>query len=142
MGDELKRPATRRTTTRAVAKPAARVAARRPARRPGFLATHALPWLRAQWRVVLGLTLLVVFVHDVFGEKGVLAMRRSQQEVEKLQQEIQKLNEENENLADHVQRLKTDPELIERIAREQMGLARPGEYVYKLPQQETTTEKK
>jgi cell division protein FtsB len=30
-----------------------------------------------------------------------------------------------------VKSLKTDPQAIERIAREEMGLARPGEYIFK-----------
>ena len=29
--------------------------------------------------------------------------------------------------------LKSDPAAIERIAREEMGLARPGEYIFKTP---------
>ncbi|GEM_PF-418340 len=139
----MKRATSKRTATKTRARFATRaVAAQRgPAQRPGFLVTYALPFLRAQWRTVLGLTLLVVFVHDVFGEKGVLAMRRSQQEVEQLRQDLENINHENAELAEHIRRLKTDPELIERIAREQMGLARPGEYVYKLPQ-ESAAEKK
>lgn len=97
-------------------------------------------FLRRHGGVVLGLTLLVVFVHDVFGAKGFLAMRRSQQEVQRLREEITRINSENQNTADHVKALKTDPKLIERIAREQMGLARPGERVYRIsPQEETAT---
>ncbi|HLE37280.1 MAG TPA: septum formation initiator family protein, partial [Candidatus Acidoferrales bacterium] len=54
-------------------------------------------------------------------------------EIESLQQEITKISEENKNLAEQVNALKTDPKLIERIAREEMGLARQGEKIFKLP---------
>ncbi len=40
---------------------------------------------------------------------------------------------ENKSLSSQVNSLKTDPKAIERIAREGMGLARPGEIIYKLP---------
>ena len=81
----------------------------------------------------MGLLLLALLVHDVFGEHGFLAMRRAQKEVEELRQEIQQLNQDNARLADEVKALKTDPRIIERIAREEMGLAKPGELIFKLP---------
>jgi cell division protein FtsB len=62
----------------------------------------------------------------------VLAMRHSQKEVEQIQQEIKQLNDQNCALEQTVNALKTDPKEIERIAREDMGLARQGEYIFKL----------
>ena len=78
-----------------------------------------------------GLALLVV--QDIFGTHGVLAMRRSQREAAEIRKEIQKLNDENRQLQDRVKDLKSDPEAIEEIARQEMGLARPGELIFKLP---------
>ncbi len=69
----------------------------------------------------------------LFGEHGFLAMRRAQKEVEKLHQEIAQLNDENKKLSGEIQALKSDPQLIERIAREEMGLAKQGELIFKLP---------
>jgi cell division protein FtsB len=89
-------------------------------------------WRRnLMWLLVAGLGLLVL--QDVFGMHGVLAMRRAQHEAAREQQEIDRINQENVQLQTHVNSLKTDPEAIERIAREQMGLARPGEYIFKIP---------
>jgi len=90
-------------------------------------------FLRRRATLLMGLLLLVLLVHDVFGEHGFLAMRRAQKETEQLRQEIQQLNEDNSRLADEVKALKTDPRIIERIAREEMGLATPGELIFKLP---------
>ena len=83
------------------------------------------------WFLIAGLAVLVL--QDVFGTHGVLAMRRSMKESQQVQQEINRLNAENQKLQDHVQSLKSDPAAIEKIAREDMGLARPGEYIFKIP---------
>ncbi len=84
------------------------------------------------WRI-LGLALITLLVHDVFGSHGFIAMRRTQREIEQMREQIGKLNDENKSMTDQVNSLKTDPKAIERIAREEMGLARPGEMIYKLP---------
>ena len=78
-----------------------------------------------------GLALLVL--QDVFGTHGVLVMRRSQREAGEIRKEIQKLNDENRQLQDRVKDLKSDPQAIEEIARKEMGLAKPGELIFKLP---------
>lgn len=83
------------------------------------------------WFLVAGLTLLVL--QDIFGTHGVLAMRRSQQQAADIQKEIDQLNQENQKLQDRARSLKSDPAAIERIAREEIGLARPGEYIFKIP---------
>lgn len=90
-------------------------------------------FLRRRGSVVMGFVLFALLVHDVFGDHGFLAMRRAQKEVAQLQQEIQQLNEENSRLSEQVKALKTDPRIIERIAREEMGLAKPGELIFKMP---------
>lgn len=82
------------------------------------------------WFLVAGLTLLVL--QDVFGTHGVVAMRRSQEQAADIQKEIDHLDEENQKLQEHVRALKSDPAEIERVAREEMGLARPGEYIFRI----------
>ena len=98
-------------------------------------------FLRQNARVLLGLLVMVILVHDLFGERGFLAMRRAQKEVEKLQQEIQQLHQENTRLAGEVEALKTDPRMIERIAREELNLSRKGELIFKLPPKPPTEQK-
>ncbi len=78
--------------------------------------------------------MLTLLVHDVFGAHGFLAMRRTRNEIEKVQKEIDRLNKENRQLADEVKALKTDPRYIEKIAREDLGLAKDGEVIIKIPQ--------
>src|SRR5271156_3458644 len=81
------------------------------------------------WFLIAGFVLLLL--QDIFGTHGVLAMRRSQAEARKIQQEITQLDAENKKLQDHVKDLKTDPSTMECIAREDFGLARPGELIFK-----------
>ena len=88
-----------------------------------------------QWVVwLLALSMLALVAHDLFGEHGYLAMRRSRQELEERRQELQTLIEQNKKLAEEVKALKSDPRMIEKVAREQLKLARPGEVIYTLPE--------
>lgn len=85
-------------------------------------------------RVLLASFVALLFVHDIFGAHGYLSMRRTQDGIKKVQSEIQTLNKENAALEQAVKDLKTDPRAIEKIAREELILARPGEIIIKIPQ--------
>jgi cell division protein FtsL len=97
-------------------------------------------WEEQFWKLLgqYGRPLLVVFVvflavHDVFGTHGFLAMRHKQQEIQKVNAEMDRLNKENAALQKDITDLKTDPQTIRKIAREELGLAQPGEIIIKLP---------
>jgi cell division protein FtsB len=90
-------------------------------------------YVRRHMRQILGLALFALLVHDIFGPHGFIAMRRTQKEIEEIREQIGKVNQENKSLTEEVNALKTDPKSIERIAREEMGLARPGEMIFKIP---------
>lgn len=92
---------------------------------PSFLHHHA--------RTILAVALAALLVQDIFGAHGFLAMRRTQKEIDRLRWEIQQVIAENRELDAQVEALKSDPKLIERIAREELGLARKGELIFKLP---------
>ncbi len=89
--------------------------------------------LHAYGRHLLAIFVVVLLVHDVFGTHGFLAMHRKQQEIQKVSSVLDRLNKENAVLAQDVQDLKTDPQTIRKIAREELGLAQPGEIIIKLP---------
>ena len=90
-------------------------------------------WPRV-WLTLVGLALLALVVHTLFGEHGYLALRRQRQTLEQLQQQIQRLEEENQRLAEEIESLKADPRAVERVAREQLKMARPGERVITIPE--------
>ena len=90
--------------------------------------------MRQYGRGLLGLLVLVMIVHDVFGTHGFLAMRRTQNEITKVKADLDQLRKENAELAQEVKDLNSDPRLIEKIARDDLGLARPGEIIIRIPQ--------
>ena len=79
-------------------------------------------WLLATFVVVLaGITLLAVFpARTYFAQRQDLAAASERVEV---------LSEQNTELSERVKRLQTDAE-IERLAREQYDLVKPGEEAY------------
>jgi cell division protein FtsL len=91
------------------------------------------PFLRQHGRALLALLVLVLLVHDIFGTHGFLAMRHKQQEIKKVTTDLDQLNKENLQLEQEVRELKTDPRKIEKIARDELGLAKPGEVIIKIP---------
>ena len=91
--------------------------------------------LRNYGRQLLVIFVIVLLVHDIFGPHGYLVMRRKQQEIQKVNAAIEKLNKENAALEQEIKDLKTDPQTIRKIAREELGLAKPGEIIIKLPAQ-------
>ena len=107
---------------------------------PKFSRPNFSELLQLHARQILGLALLALFVQDIFGAGGFLAMRRTQHQIRQIHGRITKLNDENKSLAEQVHALKTDPEAIERVAREQMGLARPGEIIYRIPESPKTAD--
>jgi len=85
-------------------------------------------------RGILGLLILVLVVHDIFGTHGYLAMRRTQAEINAVKANLSRLNAENAQLTDKVHDLKSDRHTIEKLAREGSLLAKPGEIIIKIPQ--------
>ncbi len=92
------------------------------------------PWSRLGrpgW--VAGALLLVVLAAAVFGENGLLHLRRLRAEVAGLHRDVQALEAENERLTRAIGDLRTNPAAVERIAREELGLVRPGDRVLRFP---------
>jgi cell division protein FtsL len=92
--------------------------------------------LRRNATYVLVLVCIALLVHEIFGTHGLLALRQQKKEIESLHQQIQQLQHENEQLDKRIKALQSDPKAIERLAREQMRMARPGEIIYTLPEKD------
>ena len=86
-------------------------------------------------RIILTLCITALVVHDVFGTHGYLALRRTKEEIAKVQKDLARLNKENAELQEEVIELRTNPDKIEALARNGLGLARPGDVIIKVPQQ-------
>ena len=64
------------------------------------------------------------------GEMGVIKYYRMRAQESSLRAEIGHLKQDNLRLMEDVRSLKSDPAYLERMARDKIGLARPGEVVY------------
>lgn len=82
----------------------------------------------------IGLLTVWMFIHVMFGPNGMVVYQKKRAEYRKLQQEIQVLQKENQRYNEQVKALKSDPNAIEKAAREELRYARPGEVVYVVPQ--------
>ena len=104
----------------------------------GYLA-RLREFAKANARTIFILGFLLLLLQDVFGTHGVVAMRRSQQEAAQIGKEIKQLDDENKQLDQRVKELKSDPHAIEEIARKDVGLARPGDVIFKVTPQSGDT---
>jgi cell division protein FtsB len=87
-----------------------------------------------RWRVVAGgAVAVVVLVLAVLGSNTAMRYGEMQKHAENLQREIQRLEAVNDQLSRTIDRLRQDPQLIEQIAREELGLVRPGDRVLRFP---------
>jgi len=68
-----------------------------------------------------------------YGGQSLARVWQMKREVEGLEREIVTLRAETGRLTALVTRLRTDPDFIEQVAREDLGLVKPGERVLKLP---------
>ena len=98
--------------------------------RPGLVRQIlGTPWLTLVL-LLSSLFLLAMMAFTVWGDRGLLAMWRTQGELDRMVREIEIVEQKNATLAREVQRLRSDLGYIEKIAREDLGLVRPGEIVF------------
>ena len=74
-----------------------------------------------------------LFVHVMFGANGMVVYKQKRVEYETLRKQITDVQQDNDRYTQRIQGLKSDQTAIEKEAREQLGYAKPGEYVYVPP---------
>jgi cell division protein FtsB len=79
---------------------------------------------------VLALVAVVLVVDALVGDKGLLETMRARRQYVEVAASLDTLRQDNARLRDEIRRLKTDPSTIESIARDELGLMRPGELVF------------
>ena len=87
---------------------------------------------RRAWVLGAVIALVALAVGSVFGDRGILNLMHKRQQVLELRGELDSLRAENARLASEVAALRQDPRAVERLAREQLGLAGPDETVFLL----------
>jgi cell division protein FtsB len=74
-------------------------------------------------------TLSLLF-NALLGDMGLIQGLRQRREMTRLRQEVGALRQNNERLLADIKELRHDPYRIETIAREELGLTRPGEILF------------
>lgn len=87
------------------------------------------PAKKQRWGWVLAVVLLGALALTVSGILPFRQLISQQHQIERSQAQLTALTDENDALAEDIAMLGTDAE-IERLAREQYGLVRPGEVAY------------
>ncbi len=97
-----------------------------------WLPTVDRSWLRS--RLVLAAILLLFLVAtSLMGERGLIRLYQLHRTRAALTQEVEQLTAANAALETEVRALRTDPDRVEAIAREELGLVKPEDLVYEFP---------
>jgi cell division protein FtsB len=91
---------------------------------------------RKAWVLGSVLALVALLVGSVFGDRGYLNLVEKRRRVEELRGEIDSLRSENSRLAAEIVALRSSPQAIERLAREELGFARGDETVFLIREQD------
>jgi cell division protein FtsB len=92
--------------------------------------TTPLPRRRKTLHLLLIFVTLVLVLDALVGEKGLLETIRARRQHRELTASIERLRSENAQLREEARRLLEDPSAIESLAREELGLIRPGEMLF------------
>ena len=84
-----------------------------------------------RWRRVLNFLLVfatvALLVDALVGEKGFVETMRARRQSGDVETSVERLRDENATLRERARRLREDRTTIESVAREELGLIRPGE---------------
>jgi cell division protein FtsB len=83
---------------------------------------------------VFGMLTLAVLLLAVFNDKGLLEVHSQADKLSAIEADIGKLDAENKQLTSDIQSLRSDPSTIEKFAREELKLVKPGEIVLVTPE--------
>ena len=88
--------------------------------------------MRAAWMLPFGLlSFVVVFVPlRILDAQGLPRYRALKAELHRVQDENSRMQRELKQMQHQVVALRTDPESLERIARDELGMLRPGEILF------------
>src|SRR5271166_2842036 len=98
---------------------------------------RALNFARRAWRpaatTAAGALAVLLVWHAVYGKNGVSVWEQKRAEDRQLRKDIDELTQENARIRDHVERLKSNPDAIGQVARDQLHYAKPNEVIVTLP---------
>jgi cell division protein FtsB len=84
--------------------------------------------------ILLSSVLSIVFLFSfVFSDRGIAELQTARKRVADLHSDIRRLDADNARLRGEIDSVKKSTYAVERIAREDLGMARAGEVTYLLP---------
>jgi len=83
---------------------------------------------------VFSLLTVAVLLLAVFNDEGLLEVHARAKKLSAIEADIGKLDAENKELSSDIQSLRSDPGTIEKFAREELKLVKPGEIVLVTPE--------
>jgi cell division protein FtsB len=81
-------------------------------------------------RYALFFVTIILVLDAIVGEKGLLALLKARRDYQAVEAALQRARAENARLREEARRLREDPAAIEEIAREELGLIKPGEKLF------------
>jgi cell division protein FtsB len=83
---------------------------------------------------VFGLLTVAVLLLAVFNDRGLIQVHAQSKKLAAIETEVSQIDAENQQLTQEIQGLRTDPSMIEKLAREELKLVKPGEVVLVTPE--------
>lgn len=80
-----------------------------------------------------GVLTIVFLVSFFFSDRGIAELQHARHRVQQLRADITKLEADNSRLRGEIESARKSTYAVEKIAREDLGMARKGEVVYMLP---------
>lgn len=86
-------------------------------------------------RRVLGgaIVVLIAGALVVYGTAGTVRVWQMKREIQTVERDLSALRAQSQKLAQTIEQLRNDPHAIEQLAREDLGMTRPGETILKFP---------
>lgn len=85
---------------------------------------------RRTFQLLLLFVTLVLVLNALVGDRGLMETLRARRQHAELVLSIERLRSENARLRDEARRLHSDPATIEALARQELGLIKPGEMLF------------
>jgi len=100
-------------------------------RRGGFVNLEFFKKNLFTYIVIVSFVAAIALIWLSFGRHGLVALYKMQKEEERCLTVLKDLKQKNRLLTDEIRRLKEDDKYLESVAREQLGMIKDNEIVYR-----------
>ena len=81
--------------------------------------------------LLLIFSIFLIAYWTIFGDNGILKLKKIEQESEKVKAASEKIKSENERLKKEIKLLQDDRKYVEKVAREELGMTSKDEIIFK-----------